>query len=159
MIPKKRPQGPARRLKRPLLILGTVSAWALPGWAQVYKWVDEQGRTHYGQSKAQAGGASATELRVPRAPTTSTSAPASKTPVPEAHQRAFAPPDTPTKAPLASAPRPAPSLSGGREDGSDASRCALAQDVLSGAVRHGNGKPTDQHDIDVANSDVRLFCR
>jgi len=136
-------------------------AWlcALPGWAQVYKWVDEQGRTHYGQNKAQAGQAQTSELKLHRPPPAAAAAASSaKHLVSDAHRRAFSAPPA-TKEPRAAAPRPQPSLSGAREDGSDASRCALAQDVLSGAVRHGNGKPTDQHDLEVANSDVRLFCR
>lgn len=51
------------------------------------------------------------------------------------------------------------SVSKGREHGTDASRCNLAQDVLKGALVHRNGKPIDQYDLDTARSDVRLFCR
>ncbi len=59
----------------------------------------------------------------------------------------------------AAASKPPKSLSGGVEDGSDASRCNLARDVLSGAVRHGNGKPTDKYDREIAENDVRRYCR
>lgn len=56
---------------------------------------------------------------------------------------------------MAAMPRP---LSGGKENGTDASRCALARDVLSGAVRHRNGTPTDANDREVAQNDIRAFC-
>jgi hypothetical protein len=50
------------------------------------------------------------------------------------------------------------SLSGGRSDDSDGSRCNLARDVLSGAVRHTNGAPTDKYDREIAENDVRAYC-
>lgn len=50
------------------------------------------------------------------------------------------------------------SLSDGREDGSNASRCNLAKDILNGALRHTNGKPIDAYDIRTAENDVRKFC-
>lgn len=142
------------------LVWASLSMSALPVWSQVYKWVDEQGRTHYGQSKPQASQASTTELQLHKAPPSAAQAASSTRPaVPPEHRRAFAPPTSSVKAPEVPSTRPPRSRSGGREDGSDASRCALAQDVLSGAVRHSNGKPTDSYDIDVANNDVRMFCR
>ena len=40
----------------------------------------------------------------------------------------------------------------------DANRCRLARDVLSGAARHSNGKPTDQNDREIAQRDIGSFC-
>ena len=75
-------------------------------------------------------------------------------------QSKFAPPQAPRdgvgRPPIGKAPE---SLSDGRDHGTDTSRCALARDVLSGAVVHGNGKPTDKYDRDVAQNDVKAFCR
>lgn len=154
-VPRKR----SPKLALAWLAAASISACPLQGWSQVYKWVDEQGRTHYGQSKPRAEQASAAELRVQRAPQPPARATApAKPPDAMAAQRSPALHGSAQGA-AGTAPQPARSRSGGREDGSDASRCALAQDVLSGAVRHGNGKPTDQYDIDVANNDVRMFCR
>jgi hypothetical protein len=51
------------------------------------------------------------------------------------------------------------SESHGREDGSDASRCALARDILKGALRHANGAKIDQYDMDTARNDVQMFCK
>lgn len=123
---------------------------------QVYKWVDAKGQTHYSTRKDDAGGAKTNEVKLPPQP----AQPATKPPAEYSRGENNIPPPMPDKE-VESPPKPKPpkSLSGGREDGTDASRCALARDVLSGAVRHGNGKPTDKYDIDVAQSDIRAFCR
>ena len=39
-----------------IAMLGAALA-ATPAWAQVYKWVDEQGRTHYGEKPPAKGAA------------------------------------------------------------------------------------------------------
>jgi hypothetical protein len=44
----------------PLLILAILAALALPATAQVFKWVDEKGRTHYGEKPPE--GVKATEV-------------------------------------------------------------------------------------------------
>lgn len=119
--------------------------------AEIYKWVDADGRTHYSERKENAGKAKAVELRLSAQPASerSTSTP-SRRPTADAQAARRRAPDEP--------PRPR-SLSGGRSDDTDASRCNLARDVLSGAVRHGNGEPTDAYDRQIAENDVRLFCR
>lgn len=131
------------------------------GHAEIYKWVDANGKVHYSKSKEEAGNAEAVELKIPSQPATrATDTPPSQSwqsqerllrQRQEQKQKESSPaPQSDTK------PR---SLSGGREDGTDASRCALARDVLSGAVRHPNGRPTDDYDRQVAENDIRSFCR
>lgn len=127
--------------------------------AEVYKWVDAAGQTHYSQKKSDANGAKAAEVKITRSPQPS------RTSVPSTEylqaQSKFAP-RSPTAADTLDQQafnRSLPSASQGKEHGTDGSRCALARDVLSGAVRHGNGKPTDQYDRDVAQNDIRIFCR
>ena len=135
----------------PLLILPA-------GHAQVYKWTDAKGQTHYSTRKEDAGGVKTNEVKLPPQPA---QPPAAKASAEYSRgQNNILPPPMPDKE-AESPPKPKPprSLSGGREDGTDASRCALARDVLSGAVRHSNGKPTDKYDIDVAQNDIRAFCR
>ncbi|WP_431096737.1 DUF4124 domain-containing protein [Polaromonas aquatica] len=125
--------------------------------AQVYKWVDAKGQTHYSTRKEDAGGARTNEVKLPPQPA---QPPAAKNPAEYSRgQNNIPPPLAEKEAESPPKPKPPRSLSGGREDGTDASRCALARDVLSGAVRHSNGKPTDKYDIDVAQSDIRAFCR
>lgn len=120
--------------------------------AEIYKWVDAQGRTHYSEGKEHAGKAKAVELRLSSQPASEKST----TPAPPAYS------DSRRSSRRGSSDEPPPrprSLSGGRSDDTDASRCNLARDVLSGAVRHGNGAPTDAYDRQIAENDVRLFCR
>lgn len=119
--------------------------------AQVYKWTDANGKVHYGDRK-DAAGAKPQELKIklpPAAPPAS--APAAWAPAARASEPRW--PEPPHPAPL---PR---SQSGGKEHGTDASRCALAQDILNGRLRHTNGASIDQHDRDIATADVKRFCR
>ena len=134
---------------------------AAPCHAEIYKWVDANGRTHFSERKDDAGKAQAVEMKgTPPAK----SAPATTSPNEywQDQERQFRQRQiqnqraTQQEAPTTKAPK---SLSGGREDGTDASRCNLAKDILSGAVKHGNGKPIDQYDRDVAEHDVRTFCK
>jgi hypothetical protein len=132
------------------LVLGAACC-ASAGQAQVYKWTDANGKVHYGDRK-DAAGARQQELKIklpPAAPPAS--APAAWAPAARASELRWPEP-----------PRPAPpprSQSGGKEHGTDASRCALAQDILNGRLRHTNGASIDQHDRDIATADVRRFCR
>ena len=151
---------------RASLILTVWALWieAMPVQAEIYKWTDAQGKVHYSENKAAAGQAKATTVQVrDRKPTAQEA---------EAARQAWQEQDRDVnrrlekmqrKEPQASMPeasggRP-PSVSGGKEHGTDASRCNLAQDVLKGALVHRNGKPIDQYDLDTARSDVKLFCR
>lgn len=63
------------------------------------------------------------------------------------------------KAPAKKKKGPPKSVTGGLSDGSDASNCALARDVLSGSLRHTNGEPLDAYDIKVAKRDIEKFCK
>lgn len=127
--------------------------------AQVYKWVDHKGQVHYSERKGDAGASPTAEVKI----TPSPKPPPQAKPLADdfrAPGELTMPPPTATnntgQPPAAKGPR---AQSDGRDHGTDASRCALARDVLSGAVRHRNGKPTDQYDRDVASSDIKLFCR
>lgn len=125
--------------------------------AQIYKWVDANGRTHYSADKSDAGNAKAEALKIESRPNASD--PRSSADYWQDQERTFRQRQIKREHAQAPAATPKPrSLSGGREDGSDASRCALAKDVLSGAVRHGSGAPTDKYDREVAENNVRMFC-
>ncbi len=128
--------------------------------AQVYKWVDANGETHYSDKKDDANKAGTEELKLksqPRSPQeVNSSAQYWQEQERQFQQRqAQTLKDRTYKPPVTTRPK---SLSGGKEDGTDASRCALAQDVLSGAVRHRNAAATDAHDREVAQNDIRTFC-
>jgi len=141
---------------RPLCFAGAALLCVQPGEAQtVYKWKDANGQTHYSQRKEDAGpGVQELKVEPPRA------APAAPTPRAPANPTFnWGPQPQPTwPEPTRQAPVPPRSVSGGREDGTDASRCALARDVLNGSLRHRNGNPIDQYDRDVAKADIERFC-
>jgi hypothetical protein len=128
--------------------------------AQIYRWVDANGKTHYSDRKDEARNAKIEELKLKSQPISPQGANSSagygrEQDTTSQQRKAQIPKETSEDTPVATRPT---SLSGGKEDGTDASRCALARDVLSGAVRHGNGAPTDKYDREVAENDIRLFC-
>ena len=128
--------------------------------AEIYKWVDEHGKTHFSERKDQAGRAQRVELKSPGTGSILTDKSSAQywqeqeTRFRQRRAQKSAQPSAPIPSPAA---RPQ-SVTGGRSDGTDASRCALARDVLSGALAHPNGEPIDRYDLDVANNDVRAFC-
>jgi hypothetical protein len=129
--------------------------------AEIYKWTDANGQTHYSEKKADADKAKALQLKVKSGPiSTQATDPLMQNLQEQERQfktrqgqnqngNSFRPP---------AETRPK-SLSGGNVDEtSDASQCNLARDVLSGAVKHRNGAKTDDNDIEVAKNDIRAFC-
>jgi hypothetical protein len=123
--------------------------------AEIYKWVDAQGRTHYSENKDDAGKAKPEQLNV--APTPPAAGANGSSTYWQERDREFR--RRQALKPAEPPPPPPKSLSGGRSGPSDASKCNLARDVLNGTVVHPNGKPTDKYDRDVAENDVRSFCR
>lgn len=131
------------------------------GHAEIFKWVDAKGQTHYSERKEDAGKARPEELKVKSQPP-STQSPGSSRPdwreqEQQLQQRqAQKQRENAAQAPVMTRPR---SLSGGRSDDTAASKCNLARDVLSGAVRRTSGAPVDKYDLDIAKNDVSAFCR
>jgi hypothetical protein len=127
--------------------------------AEIYKWVDANGRTHYSEKKEDAK-AKALELKVKSEPV-SASATGTPTEYWQDQERKFRQRQAQQAKERANGSavdaRPK-SLSGGRSDETSASRCNLARDVISGAVRHPNGAPTDEYDRKVAENDIRTYC-
>ena len=128
--------------------------------AEIYKWVVENGRTHYSENKVDAGKAKAIELNVgPQRTATQTTSSASSWQEKErqSRQRQVENVNENTYSPIAPARPESPS--GGKSDHTAESKCNLARDVLNGAVRHANGAPTDEYDREVAENDIRAVCR
>jgi hypothetical protein len=130
--------------------------------AELYKWVDAQGKTHYADTMDAAGQAPVKALKPVALPTppagNGKSIPAWKIQEKEFKLRqekmakAKAKADAKAKAPARST-----YIRDNRPE-TDASRCKLARAVLSGAVRHGNGARTDSHDRQVAKRDITKYC-
>lgn len=129
--------------------------------AEIYKWVDENGKTHFSERKDAAGRAKPLGLKTPAGPESARTDTSSAQYWQEQETRfrqrqaersaeAMAPKPPPAKKPR--------SVTGGRSDDTDASRCALARDVLNGSLVHSNGEPIDKFDLETAESDVRSYC-
>jgi len=128
---------------------------AADGQAQVYKWVDAAGKVHYGDRPPDTGSAKFEQIKTP-APAASGRTPTWQEREAEYKRRKAQP--KPWTPPQFRSTSPSKSYYGNGVE-TDSSRCTLARDVLSGAARHSNGKPTDQNDRDIAQRDVGSFCR
>lgn len=129
-------------------------------FAGIYKWVDANGETHYSEKKEDAEKAKVSELKIKPAPMQPQATDNSLLRNLQGQERQFKKLQEQNMQGSAARPPilPPPSLSGGRSDGTDSSRCNLARDVLSGAVSHRNGAATDDYDRKVAENDIRTFC-
>jgi hypothetical protein len=131
---------------------------------EIYKWVDKEGRTHYSSRKEEAEGAATTTMRPnPAPPVGSGPPPAARAANEEIIRRGSPLTDTaaattaqPSASSAAVAQKPA-----GRIDTpeTDAGKCGLARDVLAGNAEHRSGAPLDAYDRQIAENDVRTFCR
>lgn len=144
-------------LVRAVLATLTCVLLSSPGHAEIYKWVDAKGQTHYTERKADAGDARTEELKVSPPPDTSNTftpptsdwRPRDRSGLPTSTQSPWPPGPPERKGPKA--------VSDGIDHGTNASRCALARDILSGARARRN-KPTDTYDREVAQNDIKAFC-
>ena len=148
------------------LLTLTTLGFPVVSHAEIYKWIDADGRVHYSERKEGTSKPQTVELK----DATRTSATSPNTGSSEYWQEqerrfrqrqieksAGGAAEKAAGATTATTPRPK-SLSNGREDGSDASRCNLARDILNGALVHGDGKPIDKYDTETAERDVKTFC-
>jgi hypothetical protein len=130
--------------------------------AEIYKWVDEQGRTHYSQNKADAERAKGTQVDIRK------HAPAHVesrdywdyvTDKSKRQRRTEASADDQESSGPAN-PAGTPVAAEKRYDGTDdAARCEYARDVLSGKLRLANGEAMDEHERKTAEADTVRFCR
>lgn len=129
--------------------------------AQIYKWTDANGRTHYSETKEHASTSKTDELKIRSQPTSTKSGNASSEYWQEQErqlkQRQVENSIKKASEPSPTVPRPK-SLSGGRSDDTSLSKCNLARDVINGSVRHADGSPTDRYDREVAENNMRTFC-
>ncbi len=137
---------------------------AANGHAQLYKWVDAEGRIHYTNKAAEAGAVKAQEVTVRMKPVSTGSAVSAETAIAQrrAENEAF-------KRRQAARDAQNNSGQGGRAPNAyqvgrdkpetNASRCALAQGIVSGQLVHRDGAHTDKNDLEVAARDIRAFCR
>ncbi len=130
-----------------------------PGHAELYKWVDANGKTHYSDRKDAAGNAQIGALKYDAAPVAPPPAAISSWQARERdYQMRQAQKGHGVSVPSGRPPRLSQSYGSNQID-TDKAKCELARDVVSGAVRHGNGARTDANDHQIAQRDISQFCR
>jgi hypothetical protein len=143
-----------------LIIWLTLASLSGTCHAEIYKWVDANGQTHFSERAAVAGAKPIElEAEAPATPPRPSSAQYWKEQERQFQERQW------SKRTLEQLRRPQleehpKSLSGGTKkfEDSDTWRCNLAKDIISGAVRHSNGFQTTGYDIKLAKENVRAFC-
>ena len=148
-------------LFRTLLMLLLVSPIS---HAQIYKCVDQNGRTHYSEKKDDTCKSQAVKVggATPSGPAQSPETSAQHWQEQERLRKQRSIEEEYRNRPVLSVRfrlPPGQSTSNQSSGGTDDSKCRLARDVLSGAVRHSNGAKTDDYDRRVAQRDVEKYCR
>ena len=125
--------------------------------AEIYKWVDEQGRTHYSHNKADAERAKGAPVPIRKQAPAKAESPNYWDYVTDKNKQQE------RKAAPATEPEsqdPPPATARKRYDGiDDAARCEYALDVLSGRLRLTNGEAMDEHERKTAKDDIARYCR
>jgi hypothetical protein len=52
----------------------------------------------------------------------------------------------------------AQTYTGDKSDEITAKKCKLARNIISGKAGHADGTPTDKYDLEIAQSDIKIFC-
>ncbi|MFZ6873216.1 DUF4124 domain-containing protein [Undibacterium sp. Di27W] len=126
--------------------------------AEIYKWVDANGKTHYSEKKDDAGKAKVEEVKVKGLPESTNTAPSQSWQDREIEFRKRQVQKQEADAKAAKASEAKPPAAPDYHQETDASRCALAKDILSGKAAHGNGAKTDANDRTIAERDKSMFC-
>ena len=127
--------------------------------AEIYKWTDVKGQTHYSENKEEAGKA-AQELKI-KSQAASTATSTSPTPSWQLQEQEFKRRQAqkqlePTNGQAANKnTKPA---RGEDQPETDTTRCKLARAILEGRARHGNGAPVDNNDKQIAARDTQNYC-
>jgi hypothetical protein len=127
--------------------------------ADIYKWVDANGKTHYSDKKEGAGSAAVGAIRPDAAPAPR---PAAGTPSWQERELDYQRRQQAAARALpvqAARPKRLSQSYGSNQLDTDKAKCELARDVISGAVRHTNGAVTDTNDRQIATQDIKTFCR
>lgn len=145
-----------------LSVFLTFAFWSPTCPAEIFKWIDADGNTHFSDRRQGAGAnliPSTAESRETSPGTPDLSAQYWKEQERQFRQRQISREAEESR--RRSAVKKPKSLSGGTAKwaDTDAWRCNLARDIISGAVRRGVLQPPiDQYDIKLAKENVRVFC-
>lgn len=135
--------------------------------AEIYKWVDANGHTHYSENKDEAGKAKAEELKIKSVPVSAGSATTPRWQEQEQEfrkrlaQKPNAPVFRPPSSPQTSSPQ-ANSPPNENQPETDASRCAYATALNNGRLirfnKYNSLIKTDPDARMIAQRDISTFC-
>ncbi len=128
------------------------------GNAQVYKWTDAHGKLHYSDTPPPATTTQVAQVKVPASASATPSMPTWQQREADYKRRHAADKrrGTPVHGGRSAAPEPAYHRN---EVETDADRCRLGRDIVSGVAQPVGRARIDEHDRETARSDVRSFCR
>lgn len=126
--------------------------------AEIYKWVDANGKTHYSEKKDDAGRAKVEEVKVNAGEGKASAAPSWQEQEIEFRKRQAEKQAKQAKEPVVKPKEPSPFVPGNQPETNE-SRCAMAKAILSGKLVHTNNNKTDANDKAIAERDVSTYCR
>ncbi|MBI1772625.1 MAG: DUF4124 domain-containing protein [Burkholderiales bacterium] len=126
--------------------------------AEIYKWVDANGKVHYSEKKDDAGKAKVEEVKVTTGEGKPSTAQNWQDQEIDFRKRQIQKQQAEARAPKPKPKEPKSSDAPDLHQETDASRCALAKNILSGKAVHGNGAITDANDKTIAERDKSIFC-
>lgn len=122
--------------------------------AEIYKWVDDQGRTHYSDQKTEAKSQQIEKLELKRSMNLMQPKPTIK---PKPSTFTASKPTQTTTHQSKTKTQTKPDLY--REEPGVDPRCTLARKILTGEARLRNGLRTGKREIEVAKRDIERFCK
>lgn len=134
-------------------LLTTVTAHA-----EIYKWVDANGKVHYSEKKDEAGKAKVEEVKVNAGEGRPSAVLSWQEQEVEFRKRQMEKQAKQAREPVAKPKEASPFVPGNQPETNE-SRCALAKGILSGKVIHGGNIKTDANDRAIAERDVSTYCR
>ncbi len=126
--------------------------------AEIYKWVDANGKVHYSEKKDDAGRAKVEEVKVTTGEGKPSTAQSWQDQEIEFRKRQMEKQAKQAKVPVDKPKGPSPFVPGNQPETNE-SRCAMAKGILSGDLVHGNRIKIDANDKAIAQRDVSTYCR
>ena len=127
--------------------------------AEIFKWVDENGKTHYSDKKPDAEKLKVDKLKIKSSPKTVVTKNSAierwKKQELELQQEQVQKNRTKKSHRVQKYKKGW----GGDEPETDATRCALARDIISGKAKLRNGLEVDANDKKLARDEIKRFCR
>ncbi|MFZ6781207.1 DUF4124 domain-containing protein [Undibacterium sp. Ji83W] len=144
---------------KPVLFAACLSlVCATSAHAEIYKWVDANGKVHYSEKKDDAGKAKVEEVKVTTGEGKPSTAQSWQDQEIDFRKRQMEKQAKQAKEPVDKSKGPSPFVPGNQPETNE-SRCAMAKGILNGDLVHGNRIKIDANDKAIAQRDVSTYCR